>query len=133
MQPHIWPALVTVAALTLYIWMIVEVGRARGRSGVKAPAMTGDDGLERWARIQANTLEWLPIFLAGLWLFAIWWNDLAAAAIGAVWVLGRLVYALAYAADPARRGPGFLIQALAAFALLFGAAGRMIWWLATGS
>ena len=95
--------------------------------------MTGEEGLERAIRIHLNALEWLPIFLVSLWLFALWWSDAAAAAIGAVWILGRVVYALAYAADPAKRGLGFLIQALAAGVLLFGALGRILWTLATGA
>ena len=60
MQPHSYVALVTVAALLVYVWMGVRVGRARAQSGVAAPAMTGDPILERHIRVQANTLEWLP-------------------------------------------------------------------------
>jgi uncharacterized MAPEG superfamily protein len=72
-------------------------------------------------------LEWLPIFLAGLWLFAIYWSDLVAAALGLVWIVGRIVYATAYMADPGKRSMGFLIQFLAAAALLLGALGRLIY------
>ena len=67
-----------------------------------------------------------------MWLFALYWNDAVAAAIGVVWIVGRIVYARAYMADPAKRGPGFGIQALATFVLLFGALGRIVWLLATG-
>jgi uncharacterized membrane protein YecN with MAPEG domain len=127
MQPHVQVGVVTVLALLVYIGMGIQVGRARARSGVKAPAMTGDERLERAIRVQMNTLEWLPVFLAGLWLFALYWSDLVAAALGVVWIAGRLIYAQAYMADPAKRGTGFLIQALAALALLLGALGRLIW------
>ncbi|WP_375269907.1 MAPEG family protein, partial [Phenylobacterium sp.] len=98
---------------------------------VAAPAMTGDPILERHIRVQANTLEWLPVFLVGLWLFALYWNDLVAAALGVVWIVGRVLYALGYVADPAKRELGFVVQALAAAALLFGALGRVIWILVT--
>lgn len=130
MQPHSYVALVTVAALLVYAWMGVRVGRARAKSGIAAPAMSGDPILERHIRVHYNTLEWLPIFLAGLWLFAIYWNDLAAAALGVVWIVGRIVYALGYVADPQKREAGFLIQLAAAAVLLFGAAGRIVWTLA---
>jgi uncharacterized membrane protein YecN with MAPEG domain len=127
MQTHALVAIVTLAALICYIWMILRVGGARRRTGIQAPAMTGDPDLERHVRVQANTLEWLPIFLPSLWLFAIYWNDLFAAAAGVVWILGRIIYALSYTADPKKRGLGFAIQGLATFVLLLGALGRVIW------
>lgn len=131
MQPHSYVALVTIAALLTYFWMGLRVGQARAKTGIAAPAMSGDPLLERAIRIHYNTLESLPLFLAGLWLFAIYWNDLFAAAMGVVWIVGRVVYALGYAADPAKREVGFLIQLVATAALVFGAAGRIIWTLAT--
>jgi uncharacterized membrane protein YecN with MAPEG domain len=131
MQPHSWVALVTLVAILVYVWMGLRVGAARGKSGIAAPAMTGDPILERHIRVQANTLEWLPIFLAGLWLFAIYWNDLIAAGLGVVWIVGRILYAVGYVADPAKREAGFMIQALAAAILVFGALGRIVWVLAT--
>jgi uncharacterized membrane protein YecN with MAPEG domain len=131
MQPHSLVALVTILALLTYFWMGLAVGRARGKSGVAAPAMTGEPILERTIRVHYNTLEWLPIFLVSLWLFAIYWNDLVAAGVGLVWIVGRLLYARAYVADPAKRGTGFAIQALACAVLLFGALGRIIYVLVT--
>ncbi|MNL84862.1 MAPEG family protein [compost metagenome] len=46
-----------------------------------------------------------------------------------IWILGRIVYALGYVADPGKREAGFIIQALATAILLFGALGRVIWML----
>lgn len=120
-------SIVTLLALILYFWMGLRVAGARRTSGIAAPAMSGDPLLERHLRVQGNTLEWLPIFLPSLWLFAFYWDDAIAAAIGAVWVVGRIVYALGYVADPKKREAGFLIQTLAAAVLLFGALGRAIW------
>jgi glutathione S-transferase len=131
MQPHSWVAIVTLAALLVYVWMALQVTWARTKSGIAPPAMTGDPILERHIRVQANTLEWLPLFLPSLWLFAIYWSDLAATILGAVWILGRIVYALGYVADPGKREAGFIIQAVATGVLLFGALGRAIWMLAT--
>ncbi len=132
MMQHRWTALVTLLALLAYFWMIVQVGRARAKSGIMAPAMTGDPLLERAVRVHYNTLEFLPIFLVSLWLFAVYWNELVAAGMGIVWIIGRLLYAAAYMADPAKRGPGFMIQSLACAVLLFGALGRIVYSLATG-
>jgi len=132
MMEHRWTAVVTLLALLVYFWMSLQVGRARGKSGISPPAMTGDPLLERAVRVQSNTLEWLPIFLVSLWLFAIYWNELVAAGLGIVWIIGRLVYSAGYMADPARRSTGFLIQLLACALLLFGALGEIIYSLATG-
>ena len=127
MQPHSWVAIVTLVALLVYVWMALQVTWARRKSGIDAPTMTGDPVLERTIRVQSNTLEWLPIFLPSLWLFAIYWNDMVAAALGVVWILGRIIYALGYVAAPGKREAGFIIQALATAVLLFGALGRVIW------
>jgi glutathione S-transferase len=130
MHPHSLVALVTLLALLTYFWMSTRVPQARAKCGIAAPAMTGDPILERTVRAHYNTLEWLPIFLVSMWLFAIYWNDLVAAALGLVWIIGRIMYAVAYVQDPAKRGPGFLVQGLATAVLLFGALGRVIYILA---
>jgi len=129
---HRWTAVVTLLALLVYFWMSLQVARARGKSGIKPPAMTGHPLLERTVRVQSNTLEWLPIFLVSLWLFAIYWNELVAAGLGLVWIVGRLAYSVGYVADPAKRSTGFLIQLLACAVLLLGALGRIVYSLVTG-
>ncbi|HEY2358381.1 MAG TPA: MAPEG family protein [Phenylobacterium sp.] len=133
MIAHRWVAIVTILALLTYFWMGLQVGRARGKSGIAAPAMTGDPILERTIRVHYNTLEWLPIFLTSLWLFALYWNELVAAGVGVVWIVGRLLYAQGYVADPAKRETGFLIQTVATAVLLFGALGKIVYSLVTGS
>src|SRR3990167_8630921 len=104
MQSHAYVAIVTLLALLTYFWMGLQVGRARDKCGISAPAMTGDPVLERTIRAHHNTLEWLPLFLVPMWLFALYWNDLVAAGVGLVWIAGRIVYQLGYVADPAQRG-----------------------------
>lgn len=126
-QSHALVAIVTLLSLLVYVWMIFRIGGARRRTGIDAPAMTGDPELERHLRVQANTVEWLVIYLPSLWLFAIYWNDLFAAAAGAVWIIGRILYALGYAADAKKRELGFIIQMLATAVLLFGALGKAIY------
>jgi uncharacterized membrane protein YecN with MAPEG domain len=130
MAPHSLVAIVSLLALLVYAWMGIRVGGARARCGIHAPAMTGDPILERHIRVQANTLEWLPIFLVSMWLFALYWNDRFAAAMGVVWIVARILYAFGYVADPLKRAAGFLIQALACAILLFGTLGRIAWSLA---
>jgi len=128
MSIHPLVAIVSLLALLLYFYMSLRVGRGRVKYGVAAPAVTGHPDFERDYRIQMNTLEWLPIFLVSLWLFAIsWGSDLIAAGIGVVWLIGRILYLTGYSRAAEARGPGFGIQALAAGVLLFGALGRIIW------
>jgi glutathione S-transferase len=130
MQSHAYVAIVSLLALLTYFWMSLQVGRARAKCGIQAPAMTGDPILERTIRAHYNTLEWLPLLLVPMWLFAVYWSDLIAAILGLVWIVGRIVYALGYVADPKKREVGFLIQALAVAVLLFGSLGRLIYVLA---
>ncbi len=121
MHDFAWTALVTLLALIVYFVIAGAVGRARGKYKVAAPATTGDPNFERYFRVQMNTLEWLPIFLPSLWLFALYWGDQAAAGLGAVWIVGRILYFSSYVRDPKSRSAGFGIQGLAALALLIGA------------
>lgn len=132
MMQHRWTACVTLLSLLAYFWMSLQVGRARGKCNINPPAMTGDPHLERAVRVHYNTLEWLPIFLTSLWLFAVYWNELVAAALGIVWIVGRLIYSAGYMADPAKRSTGFLIQFAACAILFFGALGKIVYSLATG-
>jgi hypothetical protein len=62
-----------------------------------------------------------------MWLFAIYWSVAWAAALGTLWLLGRIIYFVGYLSDPGKRFPGFFIQSAAAFALLLGALGRIIY------
>src|ERR1700756_2530838 len=100
-------ALVTLLAILFYLFTCINVSRSRTSTGVKVPAMSGHPDFERAFRIQANTLEWMPIFLPSLWLFANYISDTIAAAIGAVWIIGRVVYFIGYSKEAAKRGPGF--------------------------
>jgi uncharacterized membrane protein YecN with MAPEG domain len=126
-------AIVTLLTALVYFWMATQVARTRSKLGILAPAMTGDPKLERTIRAHLNTLEWMPIFLPSLWLFAVYWNSTVAAVLGLTWLGGRIAYFLGYIAGPAKRYPGFFIQSLAVFALLLGALGRIIYLTATGS
>jgi len=123
---HHLTALVTLLAIAFYFFTSINVSRARTRTGVKVPAMSGHPDFERAFRIQMNTLEWMPIFLPALWLFAIYISDAVAAGLGAVWIIGRIVYFIGYSQAAAKRGPGFGIQALAAMVLWAGALGAVV-------
>src|SRR5215472_18871545 len=127
MLAHPWTALVTVLALLVYFYMGLRVGQGRSKYNVVAPAVSGHPEFEKAFRIHANTLEWLPLFLVSLWLFSFVVGDRWAAGLGAVWIIGRILYLTGYSKAPEQRGRGFGIQALATGVLLFGSLGKIVW------
>jgi len=112
--------LVMTLALIEYMVLGGLVGRARGKYGINAPAVTGNDIFERTFRVHQNTLEGLVIFLPGLWLCGTYWNPWVAAGIGVAGIIGRAIYARAYIRDPASRGPGAAIVGFANVFLVIG-------------
>ena len=116
-----WTALVTMIAIFVYFWTGILVARARQRYNVKAPAITGNADFERVFRVQANTVEQMLQFLPCLWLFAVWLGDLWAAAIGAFWPVGRVVYAISYSKAAEKRALGFFLTVLPTMILALGA------------
>jgi glutathione S-transferase len=120
-------ALVTCLAILFYFFTTIRVSKARAAFGIKVPAISGNPDFERVFRVQMNTLEWMPIFLPSLWLFAIYLSDPIAAALGTVWIVGRILYMTGYSQAAAKRGRGFGIQAMAAIILWLGALGAIVW------
>ena len=116
----VWVVLVTLAALFFVFWTGILVAQARGKYKIAAPAVTGDPNFERTYRVQMNTLEWLPIFLVSLWIFAMYWDGRVAAALGVVWIVGRFMYAQGYIAAAEKRSMGFLVQGIAVIVLFGG-------------
>ena len=104
--------LVTLCALIEYFVFGGLVGWARGKYGVKAPAISGHEVFDRYFRVQQNTLELLIVFVPALWIAAQYWNPTWIAAIGAVYLIGRLVYLRGYVSDPATRSLGFGLSAV---------------------
>lgn len=127
-----YASIVMLLAIALYFFLATRVAVARGKFGVKHPAMTGNPDFERVVRVHLNTLEWLPIFLVPLWLCAIYLSDRAAAAVGLAWIIGRLWYYVGYSKAVEKRVPGFLIQALACLLLFVGAIAGIVMHLTRG-
>jgi glutathione S-transferase len=127
-----YTALVTCLSILLYFFTCIQVSKARAAFAIKAPAIIGNPDFERVFRVQMNTLEWLPIFLPSLWLFAIYISDPVAAVLGLVWIAGRALYLTGYSQAADKRGRGFGIQAGAAILLWAGALGAIVWRLIHG-
>ena len=119
-MPH-YTAVVTLLVVAFYFFIATRVASARAKYDVKLPATTGHPDFERINRAHMNMLEWMPIFLPLLWLSAIYFDDLASALVGALWLAGRMLYFRGYSLAVAKRLPGFLIQAVACILLFIGA------------
>lgn len=119
-MPH-YTALVTLLAILFYVYTGARVPRARQKFGLKAPVMmTGNLEFDRILRVQMNTLEWMPVFLPLIWLFAYYVSDRAAAALGILWIAARVWYMIGYTQAAEKRGPGFGLQAAVCGVLLVG-------------
>jgi len=112
--------IVTALAVLQFIVFGFKVGGARGRYGVKAPAITGNEIFERHFRVQMNTLEQLIAFLPGIYMFAHYFSPKVAAALGVVYLIGRELYAFTYVKDPANRSVGFGMTFLPVVILVLG-------------
>lgn len=117
MTTHL-PAIVVLLTILLQVGTLWATGHARGKYGIKAPAISGHEGFERAWRVQMNTLEATVIFLPTLWLATQYGLSLWGGVAGLVWVFGRVWYAVAYLKDPAKRGPGFMLASAGWLALL---------------
>ena len=106
--------LVTLLTLLVYVKTAFDVGGARARHNTPAPAMSGPEELNRYIRVQTNTLETMMIFFPALWLFALTISDIYAAAIGILYPISR------YQAGE-NRGRAFTVGFMATNVLIAGA------------
>jgi len=122
----LWVEFVIALAVLQFVIFGVFVGRARARFQVKAPATTGNENFERYFRIHYNTLEQLIVFLPSIWLFATHASVRWAAIIGAIYLIGRIVYFRGYAAAADKRHTGSLLSMLPTLVLLIGGLGGLV-------
>jgi glutathione S-transferase len=115
------PTLVIVLAVVEVMVLGVMVGRGREKYGVPAPATTGHPTWERLNRAHQNSLEQLVLFIPLLFAYTLNAGLQTGIALGVVYLIARILYAVGYVRDPARRRVG-------AF-LTFG----VLTWLAIGA
>lgn len=105
----IYVALVTLLILAQYLFFVMQVGTARAKGDVKAPALTGDDHFERCLRVQSNTVEQLVVALPAMWVCATYFRADVAAILGLIFLISRFVYSFSYIKEPKSRGLGFIV------------------------
>jgi glutathione S-transferase len=117
----LWIALVVLLALFEFMVFGFLVGGARARYKVSAPATSGHPVFERTFRVHYNTLEMLVVFIPSIWLFGMYLNPRWGAIIGAVFLLGRALYAVGYIRAPEKRELGAMLSFASLAVLLVGA------------
>jgi hypothetical protein len=68
-----------------------------------------------------NTLELLVAFLPAMYAAARYWPAWVVAALGAIYLVGRVIYWRAYVVVPASRGLGFALSVAPVFGLALAA------------
>lgn len=111
-MPLSLPALMTLLAVMWLILTGVQVARMRGKHRIEAPATTGHPAFERAFRVQMNELENLVAFLPAMWIFAWFGNPRLAGIAAAVYIVGRVVYAIGYWTEAGKRHVGYLIASI---------------------
>lgn len=113
--------LIVALALLQFFAFGTAVGRAREKYGIAAPATAGNEMFERYYRVQMNTLELLVMFVPAIWMFGFYVSADAAAGLGAIYIVGRVLYFVSYVKDPRTRSLGFGLSAAPVAALVIGA------------
>lgn len=136
------PLIVTLAYVGLYYGFMVNIlrvkktlGKAYADRGEKFDRYFGQDREMLAAdRLQLNTLEHMPPFLALLWLNAVFVSSFAATAAGAAYVVARIYYPFVLGK---RLGRGvrssIMLSTGVGYAVIAFYCGALIWALAGGA
>ena len=111
---------VVMLALIEYFIFSLQVGQARGRFEVPAPATTGNEHFERYFRAAANTGEQLLMFIPGMYAFGRYVHPIGAVLLGLVFIGARAYYFKTYTEDASKRGPGMMVSVIANAILVLG-------------
>ncbi len=121
-----YATLIVLLALLQYLYFGAQVGSAREKYGVSAPACEGDESFNRVFRIQQNTMEQLIILIPATFAFAHYVSSVWVLIPGAVFIVGRFMYSAAYSKDPKKRGPGMILTAGGNIVMVLGALGGVV-------
>jgi glutathione S-transferase len=121
-----YATLVVMLALVEYIWFTARTGLRRGKYKIEAPATTGNLEFEKAFRVQQNTLEQMIVFIPAAFAFAWYVSGPWVLLPGALFIVGRLMYASAYLGDPKKRLPGMIATMLANAAMVIAVLVRVV-------
>jgi uncharacterized MAPEG superfamily protein len=128
MDEYPWSMLITISLLTVNMWLASKVSHARltasGVSNPHSPEIYNQSGFMRVFRNHANFHEHLMVFLPIFWIFAFCYSDVLAAAIGLLFLTGRIMYLKNY---PESHRVGFIVSLTSLLILLLGVAFKSIY------
>ena len=107
MEPLI---LVVMLILLQALYFGIEVGRARQRLGIEAPAVSGKDEFDRYFRAHQNSLEQLIVFLPAVLVTAHLGYSITCVFCGVFYLVGRAIYFRSYVKEPQKRTLGFVLS-----------------------
>jgi glutathione S-transferase len=110
--------LVTLLAVILIFAVSATVSRARRKHNIASPKTSGNETFERVFRSHANTIEQAVVFFPALWLAAFTSSDALAAGVGALWLVGRVLYVRGYVAEAKKRAAGMMLTGFSTVALV---------------
>jgi glutathione S-transferase len=103
------------------------VGRGRVKYGVPAPATSGHPTWERLNRVHLNSLEAFVVFAPLFFLYAIVVGRFTAVALGVVFLIARILYAVGYARAPEKRALGSALTSIVHVWLAIGLIATLIY------
>ncbi len=121
MENFVYAAGITVLTTVLLIVLAFRTGMSRMSKpnvGVLDTYTTTNKKFLVANRIHLNTLENAAVFLPLLWVASVFSMTLVAAAIGVVWLVARVAFAVLYTKDPAKRTPAFVTSFFCHIALV---------------
>ncbi len=121
--------LMTILMLLTYLWTGIRVDPARKKYDVNYPATHGPDDFNRVYRAHVNTLEQLAMAVPAFWIFAEATHAKYAAVAALVWVIGRIIYVVAYSKQADTRSTGFMIGFVALAVAILWSAGSLGYFL----
>ena len=96
-----------------------QVGMARQKFKIKAPATTGNKEFERIFRAHQNVLEYMPMFLILLWIAgSTGGNCYLISILAVVWIIARIMYFKAYSEGAKLRRKSFMTHVTCLLLLL---------------
>jgi glutathione S-transferase len=117
---YLWVALVSAVSVLVYYLTLLNAGLARVKFKIPAPSHDGPEDYVRRVRAHQNTVEHLVMFLPSMWTFALLVSPLWAAALGAIWPVGRFFYMLGYSKASSLRRPGLYITMPSIYIFILG-------------
>ncbi|MDD9936609.1 MAG: MAPEG family protein, partial [Myxococcales bacterium] len=96
------------------------VGGTREKYKVDPPATAGNERWERYNRFLVNTAEQLVLFIPAIYAFAHYVSPTWATRLGAVFLIGRILYFLGYRRAPEKRMPGAVMSSFTSYIMILG-------------